>query len=34
MKTRYKWLLATSVLALSAAGVAQAQDSDDNNELR
>ena len=34
MKTRYKWLLATSVLALSATGVAQAQDSDDSSELR
>mgnify|MGYP000126663094 CR=1 FL=1 len=34
MKTRYKWLLATSVLALSATGVAQAQDTDDNSELR
>ncbi len=34
MKTRYKWLLATSVLSLSATGVAQAQDTDDNSELR
>ena len=32
MRTTNKWLLATSVFALSAAGLAHAQDNDENDE--